>query len=438
MAYMKDAAGRRLDTFEVAAVQAALANQLVPVANRAAPAFQTGSAISDGVLLGGTAVIRHKALRTFYGPRLVYTNHYPVSSGGAVETNGTDPITVKASIEYPAGQMFPVTFNGAASVVIAPGGSVMSDPIGITIAKGTLFWTRTYVVVTAGQKFPRGSFSTASSSGQGHNYASGTAGADVTVAGATPTTVNEYVYCPAAILGLPADPGKAVVAIVGDSLVAGTGDNQIGWAERWLNDNYSYQKVAYPSEAMSQWKPTTAGGAYCYRRAGLLSREGVTHVLAEHIVNDLGANSLPSLQANGFLYWQFLSRIGKVWATTCTPQTSSTDAWATVGNQTILSPALNEPRRLSWNAWLRDGAPMTAAGAPQAIGASGGTVLRAGAVGHPLAGYIELADVVESARDSGLWKAGYSGDGTHPNTVGATAIAAALPAAAGYFGAASA
>ena len=81
---------------------------------------------------------------------------------------------------------------------------------------------------------------------------------------------------------------------------------------------------------------------------------------------------------------------------------------------------------------------MTAAGAPQAVGAVGGTVLRAGAVGHPLAGYIEVADTVESARNSGLWKAGYSGDGTHPNTVGATAIAAALPSAVGYFGASSA
>jgi lysophospholipase L1-like esterase len=418
--------------------KAALAGQLVPIANRAAPAFQTGSGLSDGVLLGGTAVMRHKALRTAYGIRLVFTNHYPVSSGGAVETNGTDPITVKASIESPTTQLFPVTFGGASSVVIAPGASVMSDPIGITIAKGTLFWTRTYVVVTAGQKWPRGAFSTFSASGQGHNYASGAAGADVTASGAAPTGgLSEYVYGPSAVLGLPADPGKAVVAIVGDSIAAGSSDNQVGWIERWLNDNYAYQKVAYPSEAMTQWDPTTAGGAYCYRRAALLAREGVTHVIAEHIVNDLGASSLPTLQARAFRYWTFLSRVGKVLATTCTPQTTSTDGWVTTGNQTVASPGTNEPRRLGWNAWVRDGAPMNAAGAAQAVGDTAPTTLRAGQAGHPLSGYIEVADAAESARDSGIWKANYTSDGTHPNPTGAAAMAAALPTPIGYLGNAS-
>lgn len=425
MGYMRDAKGRRLDSIEIpsaAEVSATYTDQPVPIATRTSPPFQTGNGISDGVLTGGTAVIRHTAVRTAFGLRLAYSNHYPASSGGAVETEGPNPITVKASIEYPTTVLFPVTFNGQTSVVIQPGATVISDPVGIDIAKGTNFWSRTYVTVTAGQKFPRGAYATRGSSGEGHNYSSA-GGADVTASGVTPTTLNEYVYSPAAILGVPIDGGKAVIGATGDSIVAGTGDDQTGWVTRLLGNNYSHQKVAYPSESMTQW--VTSNKLNCHRRASLLGRVGVTHVIAEHIVNDLGASGIVTLQNNAFAYWRYLSRIGKVYATTCTPVTTSTDAWATVANQTV-DTALKEPRRLAYNAWLRDGAPMTAAGAAQAVGATGGTVLRAGQAGHPLAGYIEVADAVESARDSGKWKAALTADGTHPNPAGAAAIAASI------------
>lgn len=438
MGYMRDSTGRRLDSIPIASateVASQFTDQPVPVATRAAPPFQTGNGQSDGVLTGGTAILRHTAVRSCFGLRLAYSNHYPANSGGAVETDNPNAITVKASIEYPTGVLFPVTFNGQTSVTIQPGATVISDPIGIDIAKGTNFWTRTYVSVTSGQRFPRGGYATHASRAEGHNYSSG-GGTDVTVSGAAPTTgTNEYVYGPSTVLGLPADGGKAVIAAIGDSIVAGTGDvDQTGWVSRLLGNNYSHQKVAYPSESMIQW--VTNNKIYCHRRASLLARVGVTHVIAEHIVNDLGASSIGTLQNNAYGYWKFLSRIGKVYATTCTPITTSTDSWATVGNQTA-DTALKEPRRLAWNAWVRDGAPMNSSGAAQAVGATGGSVLRAGDTGHPLAGYIEVADAVESARDSGKWKASYTADGTHPNTTGATAIAASIDPAP-LFGAASA
>lgn len=436
MGYMRDSTGRRLDSIPISSTTEAAAKftaQPIPVATRAAPPFQTGNGLSDGVLTGGTGVIRHTAVRTCFGLRLAYSNHYPASSGGAVETPGPNPITVKASIDYPTGVLFPVTFNGQTTVTIQPGATVISDPVGIDLVKGTNFWTRTYVSVTSGQSFPRGAYATHSGNGEGHNYSSA-GGADVTTSGAVPAGgFNEYVYSPAAILGLPIDGGKAVIAAVGDSIVAGTGDDQTGWVTRLLGNNYSLQKVAYPSESMVQW--VTNNKVNCYRRAGLLARVGITHVIAEHIVNDLGASGIATLQTNAYAYWKYLSRIGKVYATTCTPITTSTDAWATVANQTV-DTALKEPRRLAFNAWLRDGAPMNSSGVAQAVGASGAGVIRAGQPGHPLAGYIEVADAVESARDSGKWKASYTTDGTHPNTTGATAIAAAIDPVP-LFGAAS-
>jgi lysophospholipase L1-like esterase len=174
-----------------------------------------------------------------------------------------------------------------------------------------------------------------------------------------------------------------------------------------------------------------------------MERVGPTHILCELGVNGLSAGfatwSSHLLGTGTKGAWGSLAAFGvPIYQTTITPQTTSSDAWATVNNQTVAS-AGNETARLAANAWLRDGAPISASpaagGTVAAVGASG--VLRAGQTGHPLAGIIEVADLAESARDSGKWKAGYTGDGTHPNATGAAALAAALvPATLGLVAAA--
>jgi hypothetical protein len=93
---------------------------------------------------------------------------------------------------------------------------------------------------------------------------------------------------------------------------------------------------------------------------------------------------------------------------------------------------------LTINAWLRDGAPIDSTTLlPVAVGTSSGTALRAayystngtlitaasGSALHPcLGGIIELANILESAPNSGFWtnQAGVAltGDGTHPTQLG--------------------
>lgn len=408
------------------------AARLVPMASNCAPSFQSGNAISDGVLTGGTARMNHVALCTASGLRLVFSNHY--ASGSFVEESGPNVITVKASVEHPSTYMFPVTFNGADSVEIAPGANVTSDPIGLEIAKGTTFYTRTYVAVGAGQFFPRGGIATASSGTTSwHNYAY-PAGLDLTGVGAAAATsgYSEYTFSPSAILGTPAAVGPAVVGVVGDSIAAGTGDFQNGWVQRWLASNYPFQRVAYPGEGVGTgWMANQ--GRNRYRRYALLNVAGASRVIAEHIVNDLGT-TYATLQSNMLSYWTNLSRLGRVWAVTCTPQTTSTDSWATLGNQTVMNGS-KETTRLSFNEWLRAGAP-TVDGVAVAAGTNGALV--AGASGHPLTGYLEIADLVESARDSGKWRVDLGApttDGTHPSAVIAAAVAAGLPSPSLYFGA---
>ena len=92
--------------------------------------------------------------------------------------------------------------------------------------------------------------------------------------------------------------------------------------------------------------------------------------------------------------------INRIYQTTITPRTTSTDSWTTVNNQTTTN-VTHEAERVTLNAWIR-----------------------ANTAG--ISGFFEVADVVESARDSGRWKAGATADGIHPTDAMHTTMAAAI------------
>jgi hypothetical protein len=142
-----------------------------------------------------------------------------------------------------------------------------------------------------------------------------------------------------------------------------------------------------------------------------------THVVEGYGDNDFapsgGNASLALLQSSMLGIWFSLARQGlKVWRVSILPRTTSTDAWATIGNQTVGG---NDAARTGFNDWLRAGAPISPTTlAAVAIGTGGALVM--GVTGHPLTGYFEIADLVETSRNSGVWKApGYTTDGIHPN-----------------------
>jgi hypothetical protein len=106
-------------------------------------------------------------------------------------------------------------------------------------------------------------------------------------------------------------------------------------------------------------------------------------------------------------------KLGAVLTQTLIPRTTSSDSFQTTANQTVVT---GEAVRLLYNAWIRDGSPIDATSKAAVATGTTSNVLRAGGPGHPLAslnvsvapelasGYVEVADVVESARDSGKWK----------------------------------
>lgn len=62
--------------------------------------------------------------------QLEYANIYSGTNG---ETPNTDDINVKAAIEYPLGNIYPVFFDGARTINLGGGAIVKSDPLGITV-----------------------------------------------------------------------------------------------------------------------------------------------------------------------------------------------------------------------------------------------------------------------------------------------------------------
>jgi hypothetical protein len=430
---MKDSTGRRLDSFEVARadiLKLTRGRQLSPVTNRAAPSFATN--LSDGVVRGGTARIRHTVTQTSHGIVLAFSNTY---NSAGYESNGPQDITVSAGIEHASGQVTPAYFNGQRQVTIKPGGTAFTDPLGVTLVKGATIFSRTFIsVVTAATKFPQGGFIVLAANSEGHNYASGL-GAELTNTGdAVPSGgADARVFGPSAILGLPTHP-TTVLGVVGDSIAAGAGDVGVsggpddGWIVRALAGNYAYQRVALTGQAVDAW--FASEGSLKWRQQAILDRVGPTHLICELGINSIsqGFTTLSArLLGNGYKgAWSILSAYGvPLYATTLTPKTTSTDNWVTTTNQTVTA---DEAARVAYNNWLRDGAPITttpiSGGVPAAVGST--NTIRAGQVGHPLSGWLEVADLAETARNSGIWKANSTADGLHPNNAMHATLSASL------------
>jgi hypothetical protein len=253
-----------------------------------------------------------------------------------------------------------------------------------------MWYVRTCVsVTTLGMKWPLGLTTYGSNGSEGFSAA-----VDLTGGGAV-TSVQGGAFQPTSFLGRPVGVNADAVqwALVGDSIADGSGDsrNDAGMFEYALGPqttdipaDYLIQRLCWPSDAPSFW---TAGPRYSRSRRPFL--DTATHVIDELGVNGLTNNTI----SQRVTMWQQWADGGlKVYATTLPPRTTSTDAWATVGNQTALS---NEYIRVAYNELVRS-------------------------VPAPLSGYIEIADTMETARNSGKWLTdgaanGPSSDGVHPS-----------------------
>lgn len=381
--------------FTPASAAAITRGSLAPVATRTSAAYQSG--LSNGTQTSGTSRVSHYITTDCRNLRVAYANIYTPTGGPPLD--GPNPITVRMSVEDTAGKTHRGWCNGARDVVIPPGGIAWFDVDGAYKAGDRIF-TRTYVQVNSGEKWPLSvATNAAAQSGIGEGNSYGTPGTDLTISGTVPQTF-AFCYAPAAILGQPLTP-VVTVALIGDSITQGQADSHnLGHVVRALNTaGLGYVQLAQKAESAFQFcDPATSGDT----RQHVL--RGVTHAIEGYGVNDIfnNARTLAQAQASVVAIWYDLARRGiKTWRTTITPKTTSTDGWSTVAGQT--ADAATSTRN-SFNDWIRDGAPILN-GVAVATGSNAAGTLRAGQTGHPLSGYFETADLVESARNSGLWKA---------------------------------
>jgi lysophospholipase L1-like esterase len=384
-------------------------NTLRQFTDRTATAYGVSPTFSAAGTSALTTRSVHTAKTAATSIQVVYGNNYTTS------------YTVGAAIEW-AGTLYPLTFSGAAKKTLANGQFAISDPLPITVTAGASLPVRSYYTGADGAYIPWVNNDTLHSGwGEGE-----IANQDLTLAGSGAITANgsSFGRGPTGIHGLTV--ASTVSALVcGDSITEGGNDTSgtpKGFASRAL------LAAGLPYTNAGKWAEQ-AGGLYSGGSTTALFNarfhpqmlSAATHVLCEQGRNDVNnVNTVASLMAIYLGLWGALGAYGaKVYQTTITPSSDTTDAYATLAGQTVRTAQSQDTKRTTLNDWFRDGAPMLAGVA--APGTTDPAAKRAGAAGHPLTGYIEVADTVESARNSGKWAVdagALTADGTHPNTTG--------------------
>lgn len=298
-----------------------------------------------------------------------------------------------------------VTWGGASQVTAGADGPVWSDHVPLNTAPRSAPILRTYTTSTTSGSYATGSYDERVSEwGWGDYY---------TTPGAWGYVGYGPMAMPDAVVGpLPASAVSCL--LVGDSIVAGA---------------RSYVELGARLAPLPGHNVGTGGeGA-----AGLISTIDAklagleyawwTHVIHQHAVNDL-ADTGWAMGVKRISAWRWAQSKGlRSIQLTCLPASTSSDGWTTAEGQT----PRYVPQIVDLNAWLRDGAPLTA-GAPADPGTIG--AVRVGHPDHPLDAVWDTATTAYPPGYVDRWRVpGWTGDGIHPNDAAHAGLA---PVAAAY------
>ena len=372
---------------------AALAAALADKAPRVIPCGTHTEHANDNGQSNGTDTTTTSRTRVYItcdctDAQVLLTNIWGATAPAA---NGYN-VTVKAAIEINS-VVYPLFIRGSRTAVLAAGGAVLTDPFAYRFTSGDAVFLRVNATVTSGDKWPRWAFFS-------NSVDQFETGSDMVDSG-TLTGTNGYSYRASGFYARPTTANQAAVAVIGDSIAAGSGGNtwMNGFIQRAFGGNYGksvpHAFAGASGETIANWIDQTK----TIYRLGIL--RGCTSALVQLGINDV-SNSRTSTQIQNDLLTLYarLQTLGinRIYQTTITPRSTSTDSWATVNNQTAHA---NNAARVTVNNWIR-----------------------ANTAG--ITGYFEIADLVESARDSGLWKASYTADGVHPTDAVHTTMAAGI------------
>lgn len=383
-------------------------------------ATATNVALSADIAGDTTITARHRAVvvRSAAGVRLLFPNWE--ISGGKPNANA---ITVSASIEdgqNAAGSIavgsysrVAVTFDGAYTSLIQPGGYALSDPLAVDCVAAAYLWTRVCIsVASVGMVMPLNTFYNISGEGIKSGDSTQTASNAYYTAGLG-SIYHAWPVTPA----VPGALGSGVWAL-GDSIATDYNlstyvDGGIIQRGLLLGPN----KVASICSAISGQRLDQFVAADTLGRTlpqmSKHYRAAIMQAGGRWVVNETGINDVEGLgvAASGYTYGtpatfaqmklriQALATYAHVRGMKFAQQTLlpvSTGAWTSSGAQTT---SVNNMVRTQTNDWIR------------ALGDAGEIDL-----------CIEAADLLETSRNSGIWisPAGVAqtGDGIHPNLAG--------------------
>lgn len=241
------------------------------------------------------------------------------------------------------------------------------------------------------------------------------------------TTVASWMKIPYATAVTGNTPIKRCVALFGDSLIQGAGgdirDGEPGGFFVRSVDNATWWRIAQGGNQAACYTKTNAPWQYsCVARC--------TATVVSLALNDIQAGTaFATVQANMVRMWKALAAQGPpVFAGYMTPISLSSDAWATLPNQTRWTtggasafPGTDAEYLTSVYGqiamWLSN------AGASFA---DNGSTIQFGQPNHPLQGVLDWHSLIADPQTSWKWNPTYTTDGAHPTSVAVQAQAAYL------------
>lgn len=376
---------------------------------------------------GLSARNHHRARGEITEIAMVLPNWYVDRFGSKFEYPNNCGTICAASIEYPAGVFHRLSFDGAVRELIAGGRFLVSGFVPVAIPDNAEFWSNIWLSAGTTIVFYNGATGQFAGNSERGTVSTGDV-TDFTTTSHT-GTAQTYGMWPLALIGR--STGKSV-AILADSIGEGVGDtvdatSHVGVFARSIGGTCAYINLSQSGDRLELLLQSHAKrlASLAYTRNALLGLG----------VNDIGAGrSLAQIKADLIAVWTktktALLTGGLVFQSTITPSSTSTDSFATLANQTAAAQfsTVGTGTREQLNDWLRDGAPIVAG-----VAAPIGTTLanRAGDGTHPLHHVLDLADAVESSRNSGKWRVDgtaskWTADGLHPSNYAHIQAAAAL------------
>lgn len=330
--------------------------------------------------------------------QVAFANQYTLSNTGEV---ANDAATFLWSIEYPAGTFTRVKWAGQETLAAAGSNTLLlsdNTALPVAIPVGATFWTKNLQYCSTGVVHAMGSTNSTYTGDFG--FASASAPTDNTMLAANQNNAT-WSLAPLCLLAYSSKPA---VLLVGDSIQAGYaetssttprwdfGRGNWGIAARQIGSRMAYSNLGIPGETTAQFN-----ASHSLRVA---ISPYFTHMHSNYGINDLIVNNSTVAVVEGLLSttFSYYSNLGlKVSCQTLLPCVTSSDSLYTT-NQTVKS---FEANRVSLNTDMR---------------------ARNGVFGNTWCVF-DVADSVESARNSGLWKVDVdglriTGDGTHPNAAG--------------------